>query len=94
MFFSTSSIENATSSVASDDITKRDAAIGVEQRVSQPFNDSNARDSRIDTNKKVEMKKKAGRLYGKIESQMVSDPPGKIIDSTNCSAVMQYQLST
>ncbi len=79
----TSRAEDATSSLAPNNITstRRDAASGVEQRAPQASDDSSARDAKIDTNKKVDVKKKAGRLYGKIESQMVSDPPGEVHDS-------------
>ena len=61
--------------------TRQNTAIGVEQRAPQASDDSSARDAKIDTNKKVDVKKKARRLYGKVESEMVSDPPGEIHDS-------------
>ncbi len=81
--FYTSRVEDATSSLASNTIasTRQDAAIGVEQRVPHASDDSSARDAKIDTNKKIDVKKKVGRLYGKIESQMVSDPSGEVHDS-------------
>lgn len=60
--------------------TSRDAVIGIEQRGPQPSTDSSVRDAKIDITKKVGMKKKVGRFYGKTESQLVFDPIGEIND--------------
>lgn len=62
--------------------------IGTE-RTPQSSDDISARDIKVDTKKKVSVKKKAGKVYGKIEIRLVSDPIGE----TNCApfdATMQY----
>lgn len=84
-YFSNSRVEDATSSLAINNSTstRRDTAIGVEQRASQALDESSARDAKIDANKKVGVKKKVGRFYAKIESQMVSDPPGEVHNSAS-----------
>ena len=84
-YFSNSRVEDATSSLAVNNSTstKRDAAIGVEQRAFQASDESSARDAKIDTNKKMGVKKKAERFHAKIEPQMVSDPPGEVHDSVS-----------
>lgn len=78
--FLTFRVEDAPSSLVSSSIaaTRRDGAVGSEQRVLQLPNDSITRDAKIAMKKKVDMKKKTGISYGKMNVQMVSDPPGEM----------------
>ena len=77
-------VEDAPSSLTSNSLapTKRDGTVGLEQRVLQLPNDSITREAKIAMKRKVDMKKKAGTPYRKMNAQMISDPPGEINDST------------
>ena len=78
-------VEDAPSSLVPNSLapTKQDGAIDSEQRVSQLPTDSITWEAKIVMKKKVDMKKKKGTPYRKMNAQMVSDPPGEINDSTN-----------
>ncbi len=51
-----------------------------EQRVPQSSDDSSSRNAKIDIDKEVRIKNKLVSSYGNVDSQMVSDPIGKILN--------------
>ena len=83
-FFLVYRVEDAPSSLAPNSLApaKQDGAIGSEQRVFQSPTDSITREAKIAMKKKVDMKKKTGTTYRKMNAQMVSDPPGETNNST------------
>lgn len=71
-----SRVKDAPPSLAS----KRDGAVGSEQRMPQLPNDSITQEAKIAMKKKVDMKKKTGSSYGQMNFQMVYDPLGEMND--------------
>ena len=88
-----SRVEDAPSSLASYSMppTKRDGAVGSEQRVPQFPNDSITREAKIALKKKIDMKKKTGSTYGQMNVQMVYDPLGEMNDPAHY--VVQYCIT-